>query len=163
MLVRRAKPEERGVLHDVHAAAFPDDSHAVAVFDGLHEDGDVVERLSLVAVVGGQVVGHALGSEAFVADRPVVALGPIGVLPAFQGRGVGSALVRAFVGAADALDAPLVALLGSTGYYARFGFVPGSELGIVAPGLPAEHFQVLPLAAYDDGVRGPFRYAPAFG
>jgi putative acetyltransferase len=163
VIIRRATPGERLVLHDLHAAAFRTDTDAVAIFDRLHDDGDAVDRLSLVALDEGTVVGHALGSDAWVDDHEVIALGPIGVLPAFQGRGIGSALVHAFLGAADALDSPLVALLGSTAYYARFGFVLGSELGVDAPeNVPAAHFQVRPLASYDPAVRGRFRYAPAF-
>jgi putative acetyltransferase len=92
----------------------------------------------------------------------VVGLGPLGVRPEQQGRGVGQALVHAVVAAADALDLPLAVLLGSPGYYRRFGFVPGSELGVQAPD-PAwgEHFQARPLGTYR-GERGPFAYAAPF-
>ena len=82
-------------------------------------------------------------------------------LPHF--RGVGLALMHASIGAADALDEPLIALLGSTVYYARYGFVHSTTLGITAPD-PAwgAHFQVRPLTAYRPDVRGQFRYASPF-
>ena len=54
--------------------------------------------------------------------------------------------MHAVLGAAEALDAPLVALLGNPGFYRRFGFVPSTDVGIEAPD-PAwgVHFQVRPL------------------
>ncbi len=109
------------------------------------------------------VVGHVVCSRGWVGERAALGLGPLGVDPGLQGRGVGQALVRAVLGAADALDEPLVALLGSPAYYGRFGFVPAGDLRVEAPD-PAwgEYFQVVPLAAYDPGLRGPFRYAAAF-
>ena len=58
-----------------------------------------------------------------------VGLGPIGVLPSLQRARVGRALMHAVIAAADALDYPLVALLGHLDYYPQFGFVPASRLG----------------------------------
>jgi putative acetyltransferase len=71
--------------------------------------------------------------------------------------------MHAVLSAADALDLPLVALLGSTEYYRRFGFVAATTLGI-EPQDPdwGDHFQVRTLTAYDSSITGPFRYAPAF-
>jgi putative acetyltransferase len=131
--------------------------------DALIDAGDVVPALSLVAVRGGELVGHVMCSNATVGDHPVVGLGPIGVLPEHQRQGVGDALMHAVVAAADALELPLVGLLGSTEYYPRYGFVPGTRLGIEAPD-PAwgDHFQVRTLTTYRPGIVGRFRYAPAF-
>jgi putative acetyltransferase len=120
-------------------------------------------RLSLVAEVDGTMVGHVVCSRGWVESSPVLGLGPLGIVPAWQRRGVGRALMHGVLGAADALDEPLVVLLGNPRYYGRFGFVAGSALGITAPE-PAwgDDFQARPLAAYDPGLRGRFRYAAAF-
>jgi putative acetyltransferase len=71
--------------------------------------------------------------------------------------------MHAVLGAADALNEPLVALLGSTQYYAQFGFRPAGEYEITA-GHPEwkEHFQVRALTAYDPAVRGEFVYPEPF-
>jgi putative acetyltransferase len=71
--------------------------------------------------------------------------------------------MHAVLGAADALNEPLVALLGSTGYYAKFGFRPAGEYEIT-PRHPEwkEHFQVRGLTAYDPAVRGQFAYPEPF-
>jgi len=90
-------------------------------------------------------------------------LGPLSVDPPHQGRGVGSALMHAVLGAADALGEPLVVLLGNPRYYRRFAFVQGDSLGIEPP-VPAwgPYFQARPLTAYDPSLQGPFRYAEPF-
>ncbi len=72
-------------------------------------------------------------------------------------------MIQSVLAAADAMDVALIALLGSTRYYSRFGFVSAAQLGIEAPDRAwGDHFQVRTLAAYDAHITGPFRYAQAF-
>jgi putative acetyltransferase len=108
-------------------------------------------------------VGHVVCSRAHVGPLAVAGLGPIGVLPAWQGRGIGAALMHGVLAAADALELPLVGLLGAPDLYGRFGFVPAASLCVEAPD-PAwgDLFQVRTLAAYERSLAGVFRYAPAF-
>ncbi|BEP11797.1 N-acetyltransferase [Acidothermaceae bacterium B102] len=168
MIVRLEVPQDRATIHAVHAAAFDrgaDGPVAEAVlWDLLHGAGDVVAELSFVATVDGTVVGHAGCSQADIDGRTVVALGPVGVLPAHQGRGVGSALVTAVVAAAEARGEPMVVLLGDPRFYARFGFELAAPLGVQPPD-PAwadVHFQLCRLSAWNPGLTGAFHYAPAF-
>jgi putative acetyltransferase len=135
----------------------------VKLVDDLRAGEGWLPRLSLVAEVDGVVAGHVVCSRGWVGDVPVLGLGPLGVEPGHQRRGLGRALVHSVLGAADARDEPLVALLGSPFYYGRFGFVPAAAVGIEAPDPSwGADFQVRPLAAYDPGLRGRFRYAAAF-
>lgn len=169
MLIRRCEPDDREAVRRIHAEAFrrAEDPSAtpieVGLVDDLIDSGDVVPALSLVAVRDGELLGHVVCSKATVGEHAVVGLGPIGVLPEHQRQGVGDALMHAVLAAADALELPLVGLLGSTEYYSRYGFVPATQLGIEAPD-PAwgDHFQVRTLAAYRRGIVGRFRYASAF-
>jgi putative acetyltransferase len=71
--------------------------------------------------------------------------------------------MHAVLAAADALDEPVVVLLGHTDYYPRFGFQPATDFGIDPPD-PAwgAHFQARPLSSYDSSIRGPFAYAQPF-
>ena len=169
MLIRRYDRADREAVRRIHAEAFarpedPSDTPVeVGLVEALTDAGDVVPALSLVAVRGSELVGHVLCSKATVGDHPVVGLGPIGVIPAHQRQGVGDALMHAVLAAADALELPLVGLLGSTEYYPRYGFVPATELGIEPPD-PAwgDYFQVRSLTAYRASMVGRFRYAPAF-
>lgn len=104
-------------------------------------------------------IGHIDGHP----EARVLGLAPIGVLPEWRREGIGGALVNVAVGAADALGYEAVVLLGRAMYYQKFGFVPAEELGVRAPDAswPAANFQIRPLSDHT-GVRGTFRYAPAF-
>lgn len=152
-------------MRAVHNAAFGSggDTVEAQLVDDLRVDGDIIAPLSIVAVVDGDVVGHVICSRASITNRPSIGLGPLGVMPGSQRRGIGQALMHAVLAAADALDAQAVALLGDPGYYSRFGFVAGATLGVLPP-VPewAGYFQVRALTAWDDSLRGTFRYAPAF-
>jgi putative acetyltransferase len=130
----------------------------------LRADGDLVAELCLVALRGGEVVGHVAMSRAGLdAGVEVLALAPIGVLPAQQGRGVGSALTRATLERAEATEFPLVVVLGHAGYYPRFGFEPAGALGVHAPfPVAPESWMAYRLPAYGPGVAGTVRYADAF-
>jgi len=120
-------------------------------------------EFSFTALIDGAVVGPVTACEATVAGEPVVAVGPIGVLPDHQGTGIGSALIEALVAAADAAGAPLIALLGAPQYYNRFGFQPATELGVIPPEPEwGNAFQARRLTAYNESVAGRFQYAPAF-
>ena len=170
VLIRREVDGDVEAIRAVHASAFAGQAPAgevpveVALVDALRADVGWLPALALVACdPGGAVVGHVTCTRATVAGRPALGLGPLGVTAAAQGTGVGSALMHAVLGAADALGEPLVALLGHTGYYPRFGFVPAADLGIEAPAPGwGAHFQARRLTAYDPSLRGPFAYAAPF-
>lgn len=120
---------------------------------------------SLVAVtLSDEVVGHVIATRAFVGstDTPALGVGPLGVAPQWQRQGVGSALMHALLGAAQARDEQLVGLLGEPGYYRRFGFVAAAEYGIVPPDPSwGAAFQVRLLAGLG-GTGGAFHYAAPF-
>lgn len=136
----------------------------VGLVDALRASSEWIPQLSLVAESDEQaVVGYVVCTRGWVDGRPALGLGPIAVAPGMQQRGAGSALMHAVLGAADALEEPLVALLGHTDYYPRFGFRPADQLGITPPVAAwASHFQVRTLSAYRPDLRGTFRYARPF-
>ena len=133
------------------------------------DDGALL--LSQVAELNGAIVGHAAYTLLTITDGSVVrqcpGLGPIAVDPPFQGRGIGSALVQAGIGAMRDMGYGLLFLVGSPRYYPRFGFQPAQPFGFssdyVTPGGPHEHFM---LAVLDErapaGLRGHVRFHPAF-
>jgi putative acetyltransferase len=168
LVVRRERSGEVEAVAAVHRAAFlvqgAGDPPEVGLVAALRRSGAWVPALSLVAVADEAVVGHVVCTRGWVepGSRPVLGLGPLGVDPHHQGRGVGSALVHAVLAVAEALEEPLVALLGDPAYYARFGFVPAHRSGVEAPDPTwADHFQVRPLGDLPTP-RGSFRYAAAF-
>ena len=168
MLIRREAPEQAEAVRAVTAAAFarpgqPDPAEA-RLLDELRGGDAWLPALSLVALdAAGDVVGHVLCTRCRVDSAPVLGLGPLSVRPDHQGRGVGSALVHTALGAADALDEPLMVLLGDPRYYGRFGFRLAHEYGITPP-VPewAGGFQARPLHAYTPSLRGAFVYPEPF-
>jgi putative acetyltransferase len=174
VIVREQRADDYEAIQHVYAEAFrrprfrpPQRSgHVppeVGLFEALWEAGDMIPELSFAALSDGGVVGHVTASQATVATEPVVAVGPIGVLPDHQGTGIGSALMEALLEAADAADVPLVVLLGAPQYYSRFGFRPAREVGVISPEPEwGDAFQARPLTAYTESVVGRFEYASAF-
>ena len=156
------RPEREADLLRVralHEAAFGRDVEA-RLTDELRADGDAV--VSLV-VDEDDVVGHVLLSRARIGARASLALGPVGVRPDRQRRGIGRVLISGALDAAEQLNAPEVVLLGDPALYGRLGFVAAEALGVLSPD-PAwgRYFQVRPLTAWDPDDVGRFSYAPAF-
>jgi putative acetyltransferase len=176
MLIRRETPKDAEAIRGVHTMAFaspelrgqtPVEARLV---DELRASDAWLPELSLVAIgssdsIGseGKVAGHVVCTRGRVGRTAALGLGPLGVLPHLQRRGIGQALMHAVLGAADALNEPLVVLLGHASYYPRFGFRPAEEYGITPP-VPewAPNFQARALAAYDPSIRGEFAFAKPF-
>lgn len=128
--IRPGMPADRAAIEAFYPAAFPEEDllpllRALLVADGV---------LSLVATADdGQVVGHVAFTDCSVADDAAraVLLGPLAVTPARQGRGIGSALVRAGLDRLAAAGPARVFVLGDPAYYGRFGFA--AEAGVIPP------------------------------
>ncbi len=58
-------------------------------------------------------------------------LGPVSVLPAFQRRGIGGALIQQGLDLCRTRPEPMVALTGHSDFYPRFGFRPAREFGML--------------------------------
>ena len=95
--------------------------------------------LSLLAEMDGQAVGHIALSPAAVGqyEEGWVLLGPGGVVPEHQGRGVGAALIREALARMRGAGACGVVLVGDPGFYTRFGFASLPGLGY--PGVPGQY------------------------
>ena len=117
-----------------------------------------------MAETDGRIVGHILFTKIRIGTSTQLALAPLSVLPAFQGQGVGSALVWRGHQIARDLGYSYSVVLGSETYYPRFGYVPAEQLGIQAPfPVPAENFMAAKLTEDAPPVRGMVQYAPEFG
>jgi putative acetyltransferase len=104
----------------------------VALVDGLRRSVAWLPELSMVAEADGELVAYALLSRVWVGPvrEPALALGPVAVLPRYQGRGYGTDVVQAALDAAAELGERLVVVLGNPSYYGRFGFRPAAGLGL---------------------------------
>ncbi|TAP44472.1 N-acetyltransferase [Arthrobacter sp. S39] len=170
LVLRNETEADRGAILALTAEAF-----AISPATGLPAEGEPVEvdvlrqlfecdeylpEFSIVAVLDGEVVGHVISTRGWVDGHELLGLGPIGVTPRLQRHGIGSALMNESIARANAAGESGIALLGSTEYYPRFGFVPATSLGVRPPEeVWADNFQLLPLAVWPGGVHGTFRYA----
>jgi putative acetyltransferase len=142
--------EEGGADHAgiraVHLAAFENAGEADVV-DRLRENCSTF--MSLVAKTDDKVLGHILLTPARLIQNEGwsiegLGLAPVGVLPAFQNLGIGTALCLAGLAKASSDGYPFVVVLGHPGYYPRFGFEPASNYGIQSAfaGVPDEAFMI---------------------
>ena len=168
VLIRREAERDRDIIYAITAAAFArpgqDPCPEARLVDELRTSPAWLPELSMVAVTtADEVIGHVVCTRGQAGQTPVLGLGPLTVRPQDQRRGVGSALMHAILGAADALGEPLVALLGNPAYYSRFGFQLSSHYQITPPKPEwQQHFQVRVLTCYHPSVRGPFSYPEPF-
>ncbi len=150
----------------VHEQAFGGDIEPRLV-EMLRESERVA--LSLVAVVANEVVGHVLFSPLTVEPPPGnsrwAALGSIGVLPDYQGQGIGSRLIREGLAGCRQVGCDGVVPLGEPEYYSRFGFVRASEPGLTSEYGAGPELQAIELSPSALGASNEARmvyYAPEF-
>jgi putative acetyltransferase len=121
--------------HPQHAPGAEPTEHLIV--DALRGSGRL--SLSLVAEERGAVVAHIALSPAVIGGDETgwYMLGPVGVAPDRQRRGIGSALVGEALGIMRDRGAHGVVLVGDPAFYGRFGF--GAPAGLEMPGVPREN------------------------
>ncbi|HUP66017.1 MAG TPA: N-acetyltransferase [Thermoanaerobaculia bacterium] len=111
------------LIREVHLAAFPDATEADLV-DRLRSEAS--SYLGLVAEIDGTVAGHLCMTEVTIENdgenRKGLGIAPMGVLPPYQTKGLGSRLVTAALDLAREKGVEFVVVLGEPDYYQRFGF-----------------------------------------
>ncbi len=133
----RLRPEhddDKRAVFEVVQSAF-DDLDTPQLVDLIRERGNA--RLATVAeTADAGIVGHVLASP--MTFRPeqdnllCLGIAPLSVMPAYQGQGIGSLLMRHVISLARDRGVDALFLLGHPGYYPRFGFAPthiGNEYG----------------------------------
>jgi putative acetyltransferase len=133
-VIRVTRDDDWPAIVELHRAAFGEED-VPRLVEELRAGGYDVPSLSFVATSRNQVVGHVMNSWVGLEDSAerMLQLSPLGVLPEYQRRGFGSALVHASLAGARELGEPLLFVEGNPTYYGRFGFVRADELGLLAP------------------------------
>ena len=117
-LIRTETDHDRNGISELLLSAFPTTLEARLVRK-LRRDGDLV--LSLVAVDGTDVVGHA-GFSRLLSPTSSIALAPVAVTACRRRRGIAFALIEDGLERARADGWQAVIVLGDPDYYQRFGF-----------------------------------------
>ena len=94
----------------------------------MRDDDMFIKQLDFVAEVDGEIVGHIAYAKGFVEcsggeNKDVILFGPLSVLPKYQGKGIGTRLVRHSVEVAKSMGFTAILIYGDPKYYSRFGFV----------------------------------------
>lgn len=169
VVIESEQPADHDAVDEVVRRAFAHHPEVADMVAAVRVSPQYRAGFALVARVGRQVVGFVMLSGADLVDdagsrRQVLTLTPLAVLPEYERRGIGSALVRAAMQEADRRGEPLVVLEGSPRYYGRLGFAyaPAHGITIDLPDwAPPEAAQVYPLSRYDPGLTGRVEYPPA--
>ncbi|SKA80021.1 putative acetyltransferase [Paucidesulfovibrio gracilis DSM 16080] len=167
MQIRPERGTDRDIIHHVLYRAFkghpqhPPGSEPMepVIVDTLRRADALT--LSLVAEQDGVVAGQVTFSPVWLgveAQSGWFALGPVGVDPPLQNRGIGSALIREGLRIMRQRDALGVVLVGEPAYYKRFGF--SRHDGLSLPCVPEQY--VLGLAWGNAAPTGVIRHHAAF-
>jgi len=101
---------------------------------------DGIGELTLVAEMGGQVVGHIIYSNSSYvlqtdnSKKKVLNFGPLSVLPKYQNMGIGSMLMEKSIQIAKDAGYGAILFFGHPTYYPRFGFVEAKNFNITTTG-----------------------------
>ena len=141
-VIRSETNDDIGAIAEVTIAAF----QTLEISN--HTEQFIIEALraaqaltvSLVAEVDGRVVGHVAFSPVTISDgtQNWYGLGPVSVLPKYQGQGVGKALIREGLSRLKGLGARGCCVVGHPEYYKKFGF--DNPVGLEHEGVPPEVF-----------------------
>ncbi|MCT4662455.1 MAG: N-acetyltransferase [Tissierellales bacterium] len=97
------------------------------VIHKLRESSAFIKELDFVAYHDSLIVGNIMYSKAKVLNNDgyeseVLCMGPLSVLPSYQGKGIGSMLMKHTLRVAKDLGFNAVIIFGDPNYYNRFGF-----------------------------------------
>lgn len=154
LTIRPETPEDYIAITRVNDLAFGRPAEGKLV-ENLRKLEEFDPRLSLVAELEGEIIGHIMlfpvqiisrspgkesskmahGIDSGVKEKAhsCLSLGPIAVLPDCQKRGVGGQLIETGHRIAVELGFTSIILLGHPTYYPRFGYQPADQWGLTNP------------------------------
>lgn len=160
--LREERRGDEAAIRAVNDQAFGQELEG-RIVDALRANG--AAKLSLVAIREDQIIGHIMYSPATIDGKiEGAALGPMAVLPAAQGQGIGSRLMEFGNSRLKERGCPFIIVLGHAEFYPRFGFRPASGTGIGCEWeVPDEVFMILAIDENTlDDVTGMAKYRHEF-
>lgn len=139
MEIRQEKPAEQSQTENVVREAFwnvysPGCAEHYLVHI-MRNSAAFVPELNLVAIEENMVLGHVANLKSYIAGDDgrryeVLSLGPIAVLPEYQRRGVGAALIAEVKRIAAAAGYRAILLCGNPDFYTKQGFEAAEKYGV---------------------------------
>ena len=145
IIIRSETPADyRAVEHLIREAFWNQyvpgcDEHYLVHKMRLHED--FISQLALVAELDGAVIGSIFYTKAAILDekgrkKEILTFGPLGVLPQYQRKGCGKALMEESFARAAAMGYDTIVIFGSPHNYVSRGFKSCKKYNIcLAPGV----------------------------
>lgn len=155
MIIRREEIQDYNEVFQLISDAFKDEKYTdhqeQFLVERLRKSPSFIPELSLVAELEQKIVGYILltkikiiGAEA--EETTSLALAPVAVLKAYQGKGIGGQLIRKAHEIAHELNYGSVILLGHATYYPKFGYKTTKDYGIKLPfDVPEENCMLIEL------------------
>lgn len=168
-MIRPYCAEDTEAVREVHLRAFDGREEEARLVELLNAAGAAPVSLVAAAQPDGRVVGHILFSHVWIEEcgshsPMMVGLAPVSVLPEYQGRGIGSRLIREGLEACREAGYGAAVVLGEPGYYSRFGFEQASGKGLGNEYGVDEYFMVAELSnGALEGISGTVYYRKEFG
>ena len=132
MFIRQEEIKDYKIVYSVIKKAFSCAQHTDGnehnLVDALRSSKAFIPELSLVAEINGKIVGHIMFTKANIDNNVVLALAPLSVLPEYQKKGVGTALIKEGHKIAKKLGYGYSIVLGSEKYYPKTGYLPANRL-----------------------------------
>lgn len=120
MKIRKLVPEYYSMVSALLRQAFPDSNYEVQLVDNLHKNKKPL--LEWICIQNGRTVAYIAFSNAYYrAQICGLHLAPLAVHPKDQHLGIGSELLR-FVLRQDTIRDSTIFVLGTPGFYKKFGF-----------------------------------------
>lgn len=162
MIIRNEKPSDIEAITEVTRLAFEGHPSSQQTEQFIIQDLRAASALtlSLVGEIDGRIVGHIAFSPVVISDGTTnwYGLGPVSVLPGFQGCRIGTALVNNGLVTLKSMGSNGCVLVGLPTYYDRFGFKNHPQL--IHEGIPQEVFVAKSLSGRVP--KGTVEFHPAF-
>ena len=168
MFIRQEEIKDYKIVYSVIKKAFSCAQHTDGnehnLVDALRSSKAFIPELYLVAEINGKIVGHIMFTKANIDNNVVLALAPLSVLPEYQKKGVGTALIKEGHKIAKKLGYGYSIVLGSEKYYSKTGYLPANRFGIKPSfDVPEENFMVYKINKDAFNIHGIVKYAKEFG
>ncbi len=161
LTIRQEQPMDHPSVFKVIEQAFANEElskyNVQCLVERMRTSSAFIPELSLVAELGSKIVGHILLTKTFITNSArsfhSLALTQVSVLPEYQKRGIGGALILHAHTKAKELGYESIVLLGHEQYYPKFGYQQAHTFGIVLPfDAPRENCMAFPLT--ENGLKG---------
>lgn len=130
---------------------------------------DFIKELDFVAECNGKIVGNIMYTKAWLInenrqEKEIISFGPLSVLPEYQRKGIGSALINHTKNIALKKGIKGIVILGDPHNYCKHGFKSGKDLNI--SDMNGEYpYGMLALELEErafEGYKWKFKYSDAF-